>query len=96
MRFQNLMLRACAAVAITASTNAVASGAPAVAVAGPVTAIKAGRLVDVAAGRVRNDQVVLGVNSRLDVVANKSPTGAGCHCTSVRVSQGHLAGWGVL
>jgi len=80
MRFQNLMLRACAAVAITASTNALASGAPAVAVAGPVTAIKAGRLVDVAAGRVRNDQVVLVQDGRITAVGPAGvtpvPTGA--------------------
>ena len=79
MRFQNLMLRACAAVAITASTNALASGAPAVAVAGPVTAIKAGRLVDVAAGRVRNDQVVLVQDGRITAVgpAGATPVPAG-------------------
>jgi imidazolonepropionase-like amidohydrolase len=79
MRFQNLMLRACAAVAIAASTNAVASGAPAVAVAGPVTAIKAGRLVDVAAGRVRNDQVVLVQDGRITAVgpAGVTPVPAG-------------------
>jgi imidazolonepropionase-like amidohydrolase len=73
------MLRACAAVAITASTNALASGAPAVAVAGPVTAIKAGRLVDVAAGRVRNDQVVLVQDGRITAVgpAGATPVPAG-------------------
>jgi len=74
MRFQNLMLRACIAVAITASTNAMASSTAAATVAGAVTAIKAGRLVDVAAGRVRNDQVVLVQDGRITTVGPADAT----------------------
>jgi imidazolonepropionase-like amidohydrolase len=79
MRFQNLMRRACVAVAIAASTSAVAGSAPAAPLAGPVTAIKAGRLVDVAAGRVRNDQVVLVQDGRITAVgpAGTTPVPAG-------------------
>ncbi|HWS75689.1 MAG TPA: amidohydrolase family protein, partial [Quisquiliibacterium sp.] len=79
MRFQNLMPCACVAIAIAASTSAVASSAPAAAVAGPVTAIKAGRLVDVAAGRVRNDQVVLVQDGKITAVgpAGATPVPAG-------------------
>ena len=79
MRFQNLMLRACVAVAIAASTSAVAGSAPAAVVAGPITAIKAGRLVDVAAGRVRNDQVVLVQDGKITAVgpAGSTPVPAG-------------------
>ena len=80
MRFQNLMLRACVAVAIAASTTVLAADAPATAqAAGPVTAIKAGRLVDVAAGRVRNDQVVLVQDGRITAVgpAGATPVPAG-------------------
>jgi len=68
MRFQKLLLRACIAAVVAASANALASDAPAGAVAGPVTAIKAGRLVDVAAGRVRNDQVVLVQDGKITAV----------------------------
>ena len=80
MRFQNLMLRACVAVAIAASTTVLDADAPATAqAAGPVTAIKAGRLVDVAAGRVRNDQVVLVQDGRITAVgpAGATPVPAG-------------------
>ena len=80
MRFKNLMLRACVAVAIAASTPALAGDAPAATqAAGPVTAIKAGRLVDVAAGRVRNDQVVLVQGGRITAVgpAGSTPVPAG-------------------
>jgi imidazolonepropionase-like amidohydrolase len=73
MRFQNLMLRACVAVAIAASTTALATDAPAAAESQPVTAIKAGRLVDVVAGRVRNDQVVLVQDGKVTAVG---PAGA--------------------
>ena len=68
MRFQNLMLRACVVVAIAASTTALATDAPAAAESQPVTAIKAGRLVDVVAGRVRNDQVVLVQDGKITAV----------------------------
>jgi len=68
MRFQNLMLRACVAVAIAASTTALATDAPVAAESQPVTAIKAGRLVDVVAGRVRNDQVVLVQDGKITAV----------------------------
>jgi imidazolonepropionase-like amidohydrolase len=80
MRFQNLMLRACVAVAIVASTTVLAADAPAAAqAAGPVTAIKAGRLVDVAAGRVRNEQVVLVQDGKITAVgpARTSPATRG-------------------
>jgi imidazolonepropionase-like amidohydrolase len=80
MRFQNLMLRACVTVAIAASTPALAGDAPtATKAAGPVTAIKAGRLVDVAAGRVRNDQLVLVQDGRVTAVgpAGTTPVPAG-------------------
>jgi imidazolonepropionase-like amidohydrolase len=73
MRFQNLMLRTCVAVAIAASTTALASDAPAAAESQPVTAIKAGRLVDVVSGRVRNDQVVLVQDGKVTAVG---PAGA--------------------
>jgi imidazolonepropionase-like amidohydrolase len=80
MRFQNLMLRACVAVALVASTTALAGDAPAATQAtGPVTAIKAGRLVDVAAGRVRNDQLVLVQDGKITAVgpAGTTPVPAG-------------------
>ena len=79
MRFQELTLRACIAVAIAASTAALAADAPATQAAGPVTAIKAGRLVDVAAGRVRSDQVVLVQDGRITAVgpAGATPVPAG-------------------
>ena len=68
MRFQNLLLCACVIAVVAASANARASDVPAGAVAGSVTAIKAGRLVDVAAGRVRNDQVVLVQDGKITAV----------------------------
>ena len=72
MRIENLKQQACAAVAVI--TTAVAGGMPAMAeTGGPVTVIKAGRLVDVAAGRVREDQVVLVQGGRIAAVG---PTGA--------------------
>jgi len=71
MRIQNVMLRACVAVAFAASSTAVASEAPVAAAS--VTAIKAGRLVDVAAGRVRNDQLVLVQGGKITAVG---PAGA--------------------
>jgi imidazolonepropionase-like amidohydrolase len=68
MRFQNLLLCACAIAVVAASANARASDVPDGAVTGAVTAIKAGRLVDVAAGRVRNDQVVLVQDGKITAV----------------------------
>ncbi len=68
MRFQNLLLCACVSAVVAASANARASDVPAGAVTGAVTAIKAGRLVDVAAGRVRNDQVVLVQDGKITAV----------------------------
>jgi imidazolonepropionase-like amidohydrolase len=53
------MWRACLTVAIAASSTALAGEAPVAANNATITAIKAGRLVDVVAGRVRNDQLVL-------------------------------------
>lgn len=59
MRIEKLMCRACVVLVATASAGALAGEAPLTTSAAPVTAIKAGRLVDVVAGRVLNDQVVL-------------------------------------
>ncbi|MGL6223481.1 MAG: amidohydrolase family protein, partial [Steroidobacteraceae bacterium] len=54
----NLPLRhailACVACAVPAAFAAAAPAAP-----GPVTVVKAGKLVDVAAGRVRNNQLIV-------------------------------------
>jgi imidazolonepropionase-like amidohydrolase len=79
MRFQNLMLRAGAAVALAASASAWAGDAAPGAPAGPVTAIKAGRLVDVAAGRVRDNHVVLVQDGKITAVgpASSTPVPAG-------------------
>lgn len=59
MKIENLMRGACVVLAAAASAGALASDAPVASPAAPVTAVKAGRLVDVAAGRVRTDQIVL-------------------------------------
>ena len=53
-------IRVALATFVAAAIPAVfAADAPPVAAPGPVTVIKAGRLIDVASGRVRNDQVIV-------------------------------------
>jgi imidazolonepropionase-like amidohydrolase len=68
----NLSLRhaflACVACAAPAAFAAGAPTAP-----GPVTVVKAGKLIDVAAGRVRNDQLIVIQDGRIVAVG---PTGA--------------------
>ena len=68
----NLPLRhaflACVACAVPAAFAAAAPAAP-----GPVTVVKAGKLVDVAAGRVRNDQLIVIQDGKIVAVG---PAGA--------------------
>jgi imidazolonepropionase-like amidohydrolase len=73
------MLRVAVAVALAASASAWAGDAAPGAPAGPVTAIKAGRLVDVAAGRVRDNHVVLVQDGKITAVgpASSTPVPAG-------------------
>jgi imidazolonepropionase-like amidohydrolase len=63
---------ACIACAIP---QVVAADAPAPATAaGPVTVIKAGKLIDVASGRVRNDQVIVVQDGRISAVGAAGAT----------------------
>ena len=68
----NLPLRhailACVACAVPAAFAAAAPAAP-----GPVTVVKAGKLIDVAAGRVRNDQLIVIQDGKIVAVG---PAGA--------------------
>jgi imidazolonepropionase-like amidohydrolase len=73
MNIKKVVRRACVAVVIVGSSVALAEEAAVAAANAPVTAIKAGRLVDVVAGRVRNDQLVLVQDGRIVTVG---PTGA--------------------
>ena len=59
---------ACVACAVPAAFAAAAPAAP-----GPVTVVKAGKLVDVAAGRVRNDQLIVIQDGKIVAVG---PAGA--------------------
>ena len=59
---------ACVACAVPAAFGAAAPAAP-----GPVTVVKAGKLVDVAAGRVRNDQLIVIQDGKIVAVG---PAGA--------------------
>jgi imidazolonepropionase-like amidohydrolase len=61
----------CAACAATSAPSAAVEGAAA---PQPVTAIKAGRLIDVAAGRVRENQVVLVQGGRITAVGAAGST----------------------
>lgn len=45
-----------------------AAAAPSAAIPGPVTVIKAGKLIDVASGRVRNDQVIVVQDGKISAV----------------------------
>lgn len=74
MKIENLMRWACLALAAAVSASALASDPPVTAQAAPVTAIKAGRLIDVVAGRVRSDQLVLVQHGRISVVGPVATT----------------------
>jgi imidazolonepropionase-like amidohydrolase len=79
MNIKKVVRRACVAVAIVGSSVALAEEASVAAANAPVTAIEAGRLVDVVAGRVRNDQLVLVQGGRIVAVgpAGATPVPAG-------------------
>ena len=59
MTIENVIRSACLVLAVATSVEALAGDVPAATQTASVTAIKAGRLLDVVAGRVRSDQVVL-------------------------------------
>jgi imidazolonepropionase-like amidohydrolase len=79
MNILKVVRRACVAATIAASSVGLAGAASAAATNAPVTAIKAGRLVDVVAGRVHNDQLVLVQGGRITAVgpAGATPVPAG-------------------
>jgi imidazolonepropionase-like amidohydrolase len=60
--------RAFAAFAACAIPTVFAADVPPAAVPGPVTVIKAGKLIDVATGRVRNDQVIVVQGGKISAV----------------------------
>jgi imidazolonepropionase-like amidohydrolase len=75
LRFHRLAPRTLAALAACAAPLAFAAGAtPGTAADAPVTVIKAGRLVDVAAGRVRENQLIVIQGERITAVGPADAT----------------------
>jgi imidazolonepropionase-like amidohydrolase len=66
--------RVCAALAACAIPTVFAAGVPPAATPEPVTVIKAGKLIDVATGRVRNDQVIIVQGGRISAVGAAGAT----------------------
>ena len=79
----------CVALAtfVASATAAVlAAGAPPAATPVPVTVIKAGKLVDVASGRVRNDQVIVVQGGRISAVGAAGSTAVPAGATIIDLS----------